>query len=114
MFLDVGNPAAGDSIHVGRYMIEGIAFDRAADQGVGIERVDIFLDDRDTGGVLIGSGALGVPNPVPDDPELSGAGWQARVTIPRAMLGAHTMFVYALSAVTGGEAVVTIPVLVVP
>ena len=114
MFRDVGNQSAGDTIHVGRYMIEGIAFDRAADQGVGTERVEIFLEDRDTGGVLIGSGALGAPSPVPDDPALSDAGWTSQVTIPRNKTGLRTMFVYALSAITGGEVVVGIPVLVVP
>jgi hypothetical protein len=114
MYLDIGNPASGDTVHVGRYMIEGIAFDRAAEEGAGIERIDIFLDNRDTGGVLIGSGQLGAPSPVPTDPDLSDAGWTARVTIPRTLTGGHTLFVYALSAVTGGELVVGIPVTVVP
>jgi hypothetical protein len=113
MFLDVGNPAAGDHIHVGKYVIEGLAFDRAADKGAGIERIDIFVDDRETGGVLIGSAELGVPNPVSDDPQLSDAGWKALVTIPRSMLGPRTLFVYALSATTGGELVQAIPVVVV-
>jgi hypothetical protein len=45
---------------------------------------------------------------------LSDAGWTAQVTIPRTMMGAHTLFVHALSAVTGGELVVGIPVTVVP
>jgi hypothetical protein len=114
MYLDVGNPASGDAVHVGRYIIEGIAFDRAAEQGAGIERIDIFLDNRDTGGVLIGSGQLGVSSPVPADPELSDAGWSAQVTIPRTLMGARTLFVYALSAITGGELVVGIPIAVVP
>ena len=114
MFLDVGNPSPGDTLHVGRYMIEGIAFDRAAEQGAGIERIDIFLDNRDTGGLLIGTAQMGAPSPVPDDPQLSDAGWNAQVTIPRAMVGGHTMLVYALSAITGGELVVGVPVTVVP
>jgi len=114
MYLDVGNPASGDTVHVGRYMIEGIAFDRAAEQGAGIERIDIFLDNRDTGGVLIGSGQTGAPSPVPSDPDLSDAGWTAQVTIPRTLVGAHTMFVHALSAITGGELTIGIPVVVVP
>jgi hypothetical protein len=113
MYLDVGNPAPADTVHVGRYMIEGIAFDSAAEQGAGIERIDIFLDNRDTGGVLIGSAQMGAPSPVPADPQLSDAGWNAQVTIPRALMGPHTLFVYALSAITGGELVVGIPVTVV-
>jgi len=114
MYLDVGNPSSGDTVHVGRYMIEGIAFDRAAEQGAGIERIDIFLDNRDTGGVLIGSGQMGAPSPVPTDPELGDAGWTAQVTIPRMLTGGHTLFVYALSAITGGELTIGIPVSVVP
>jgi hypothetical protein len=114
MYLDVGNPASGDTVHVGRYMIEGIAFDRAAEQGAGIERIDIFLGNRDTGGVLIGTGHMGAPGPVPADPQLSDAGWNAQVTIPRAMMGPHTIFVYALSTITGGELVIGLPVTLVP
>jgi hypothetical protein len=114
MYLDVGNPSSADTVHVGRYVIEGIAFDRAADQGAGIERIDIFLGNRDSGGVLIGSGQMGAPSLVTTDPELSDAGWTAQVTIPRTMMGAHTLFVHALSAITGGELVVGIPVTVVP
>ena len=114
MYLDVGNPSSADTVHVGHYMIEGIAFDRAADQGAGIERIDIFLDNRDTGGVLIGSGHTGASSLVPEDPQLADAGWTAQVTIPRSMMGSHTLFVHALSAVTGGELVVGVPVIIVP
>jgi hypothetical protein len=114
MYLDIGNPSSGDTVHVGRYMIEGIAFDRAAEQGAGIERIEIFLDNRDTGGVLIGTGQMGSSVLVPEDPQLSDAGWNAQVTIPRTLTGAHTIFVHALSAITGGELVVGIPVVVVP
>jgi hypothetical protein len=114
MFFDVGNPSAGDNVHVGGYVIEGIAFDRAADQGPGVDHIDVFLDDRDAGGMLIGHGALGAPSPVPDDPELAGSGWTAQVMLTSKMTGPHTMFFYALSGVTGEEMVVTIPVRVVP
>src|ERR1700716_1157344 len=68
MYFDVGNPSTGDSIHVGGFLIEGIAFARAADQGPGIERIEVFIDDRDTGGTIVGHGVLGAPSPVPDDP----------------------------------------------
>src|SRR5258708_34862557 len=114
MYLEVSNPSGGDTIHVGAYMMEGMAFDRAADQGAGLERVDIFLEDRNTGGVLIGSGQMAAPSPVPDDPQLSEAGWSAHVIVPRNMVGGHTMFVYTMSAITGGELVVGIPITVVP
>jgi hypothetical protein len=51
---------------------------------------------------------------VPEDPQLADAGWIAQVTIPRSMMGSHTLFVHALSAVTGGELVVGVPVTIVP
>jgi hypothetical protein len=114
MYFDVGNPSTGDSVHVGGIMIEGIAFDRAAEQGPGIERIDVFLDDRDSGGTIVGHGVLGVPNPVPEEPELAGSGWTAQIMLTSRMTGPHTMFFYALSGVTGEELVVAIPVQVVP
>jgi hypothetical protein len=114
MFFDVGNPAAGDSIHVGGYTIEGLAFDRAADQSPGIERIDVFLEDRDSGGTLIGHGVLGSASLVPDDPDLAGSGWTAQVMLTNKMTGPHTLFFYALSGATGEEALVTVPVQVVP
>lgn len=114
LYLDVGNPSPGDSVHIGRYVIHGIAFDRAAEVSPGIDHIDIFLDDRDSGGVVIGHGMLGAPDPQPDDPDLAGSGWVAQVDLSRRMLGPHTMFFYALSAVTGDELVVGVPVTVVP
>ena len=110
MYFDVGNPAPGDSVHVGAMAIEGIAFDRASDEGAGIERIDIFLEDRDEAGTLIGHGMPGAPNPSADDPDLANTGWTAQVVLPRNMIGQHTMFFYALSGVTGEELVVAVPV----
>jgi hypothetical protein len=114
MFLDVGNPTPGDTIHVGRIWIEGIAFDRAAEEGQGIERIDVFLGDRDQAGTLIGRAALGIETPAADDPRLANSGWTAEVSLTRRMTGAHTLFFYALSAVTGEELVVGVPVQVDP
>jgi len=114
MFLDVGNPGSGDTIHVGAMVLQGIAFDRAAEEGAGIDHIDVFLDDRDAGGMLIGHAVMGAPSPVPDDPDLAGAGWSAQVTLTSKMTGPHTMFFYALSGVTGEEMVVGVPVRVMP
>jgi len=77
-------------------------------------RIDVFLEDRDTGGILVGRAELGALSPVPEDPELAGSGWTAMVMLTGKMTGPHTMFLYALSGVTGEEMVVTIPVEVVP
>ncbi|HEX8967600.1 MAG TPA: hypothetical protein VF937_06965, partial [Chloroflexota bacterium] len=40
--FQVWNPSPGDTVHAGGYMIEGIALDRAAEFGSGINRIDIF------------------------------------------------------------------------
>jgi hypothetical protein len=114
MFFDVGNPASGDSVHVGGLKIEGIAFDGASEDGPGIERIDIFLDDRDSAGTLVGHGMAGAPSPTADDPALANTGWTGEIVLTRRMTGQHTLFFYALSAVTGEEMVVGVPVNVVP
>jgi hypothetical protein len=114
MYLDVGNPSPGDSVHVGAMIIEGIAFDSTSDSGPGIDHVDIFVDNRDQGGTLVGHGVLGVASVQPDDPNLAGAGWAAQVVIPTRVTGPHSLFFYALSSVTGEEMKVAIPVQIVP
>lgn len=114
LYLDVGNPSPGDSIHVGAFTMDGIAFDSASEGWPGIDHVEIFLDSRDAGGTLVGWGAMGASAAQPDDPALAGAGWAARVEVPRKLIGPHLMFVYAFSGVTGAEMAVAIPVIVVP
>ena len=114
MYLDVANPSPHDSIHAGALTIQGIAFDSAADSGPGIDHLDVFLDNRDTGGILVGHGALGGAGAQPDDPNLAGAGWSAQVVIPSKMTGPHLLYFYALSAVTGEEMTVAVPIQIVP
>ena len=114
MFLDVANPSPHDSIHVGALTVQGIAFDSAADSSPGIDHLDVFLDNRDNGGILVGHGALGGAGAQPDDPNLAGAGWSAHVVIPSKMTGQHLLYFYALSAITGEEMTVAVPVQVVP
>ena len=113
LYLDVGNPSPGDAVHVGAFTVQGIAFDSASEDGPGIDHVDIFLDDRDAGGTLVGRAELGAAAMQPDVPSLAGAGWIARVVIPTKLTGPHSLFVYALSGVTGEEMTVAIPVQVV-
>jgi len=104
--FEVGNPSAGDTIHAGAMHIEGIAFDKEATEGTGIDRIEVFLDNRDEGGTIIGQGSFGSPS----TPEM----WIATVNLPNNLLGLHTLFFYALSSVTGEEAVMEVPVTVAP
>jgi hypothetical protein len=100
--FEVGNPSPGDTIHAGGFVIQGTGFDNASQQGTGIDRIDIFLDNRDQGGMLIGHGSMG-----------TGEMWSATVQLPTNQLGLHTLFFYAQMP-SGEEMVVTVPVTVAP
>jgi len=96
--LDVGNPTPGTTILRGALVVSGTAMDRAASSGPGVDRVDIFLDNRDTGGMSLGTAA----------PDANGA-WQTTVTLPSNQTGLHTLYFYAHS--TGGAvAAAAVPV----
>jgi len=101
--MDVGNPSPGDTIHVGGYVIDGTAFDKAAQSGSGIDRLEIFLDSRDSGGMFLTDATPGTNNM-----------WHAIVPLPTNQTGLHTLYFYAHSSVTGQEAVVSIPVTIAP
>ena len=101
--VSVGNPSPGDTIHVGGYIIEGMAFDKAAPSGSGIDRIDIFLDNRDSGGLFL-TGAMPGANNM----------WHAIAPLPTNQTGLHALYFYAHSSVTGQETVVSIPVTIAP
>jgi hypothetical protein len=109
--LVVANPNAGDMITPGRFTMQGVAFDKTATTGVGVDRVSVFLGDRDAGGMFLGDAKLGAPTtmPVPSD-QFAMAGW---TLVTPALDGAgetDQLHVYARSAVTGDETVVDIPI----
>jgi hypothetical protein len=97
--LSVGNPSPNDTIKVGAFTVQGDAFDRAASSGNGIDRIDIFLDNRDTGGTFLGTATLG-----------STSFWQALINLPSNQTGLHELWFYAHSSVTGQSLPVSIPV----
>jgi hypothetical protein len=100
LVLSVANPQPGDQLPRGKYVMQGLAFDRASNTGSGIDRVSVFLEDRDAGGQHIGDATLGQP---------TADGFSVTVDLSR-LSGAHTLFVYARSSVTGKEAIVDFPV----
>jgi hypothetical protein len=109
-YIAVSNPVAGDNLAVGGLDMQGKAFDpsAASDQGSGIDRVQIFLEDRDRGGLHLADARLGFANPAAaPGSQFSLAGWEAVVNLPS---GAHTLFVYARSAVTNKESAIQVPV----
>lgn len=109
-YVAVNNPSPGDVLSVGGLSIKGKAFDPAAsiDQASGIDRVQVFLEDRDRGGQYLGDARLGGINPAAEPgSQFALAGWDIVVTLPS---GSHILFIYARSSVTGKESTVTIPV----
>ena len=109
-YIAVNNPSPGDSLPVGGLDVQGKAFDPAAsiDQASGIDRVQVFLEDRDRGGQYLGDARLGAINPAAEPgSQFALAGWDIVVMLPS---GAHILFIYARSSVTGKESIVSIPV----
>ena len=100
--LSVGNPQPGDLLPRGKYVMQGLAFDRAAPAGSGVDRVSVFVDDRDAGGQLVGDAVLGQP---------VATGFTVTADLSR-MGGGHTLFVYARSSVSGREAIVSFPIII--
>ncbi len=100
LVLSVGNPQPNDLVPRARLNMSGQAFDRSSSQGSGIDRVSVFLDDRDSGGQHLG------------DATLAQANFNVTADFSRASTGTHTLFVYARSAATGREISVSFPITV--
>jgi hypothetical protein len=109
--LIVASPNPGDVLMPGsNVVIQGVAYDTAATSGVGVDRVSVYLGDRDTGGIFWGNAALGLPNPVANSGQFATAGFSLRSPTIPAGSGGRTIFVYARSSVTNREAIVSVPV----
>jgi hypothetical protein len=102
LVLSIGNPQPNDLLPRGKYVMQGLAFDRAANSGSGVDRVSVFVDDRDSGGQHVGDALLGQP---------VATGFTVTADLSR-LFGGHTLFVYARSSVSGREAVVSFPVVI--
>jgi mono/diheme cytochrome c family protein len=95
--LELANPSPGSRVEAGSLVVQGRAVDIRASKGSGIDRIEFFLEDRDAGGIFVGTATP------------SQTIFQATVSLP-ASIGAHNLFAYARSAVTGRESVVSIPI----
>jgi hypothetical protein len=91
--FSLGNPRAGDVVLPGDYVVSGAT-------GSAIDRVQLFLDDRDTGGTL-----LETVTPV-------NGTFSVTVTIPTTTTAGHDFVAYARSSVTGQEARISVPIFV--
>jgi hypothetical protein len=102
--LRVSNPTAGDLLSSGTYVINGVAFDSSAPSGTtGVDQVQVFLDPRDDGGQFLGTATLGTAG-------VGGVfGFDLAARLPNRA-GGHTLSIYARSAVSGTESLVSIPI----
>jgi hypothetical protein len=109
--LIVTAPASGTTLAPGSLTIGGAAFDCAADFGMGVSQVAVYLGPRDAGGVHLGEATLRGPNPirvVPAD-QYTAVGWTLTVDVP-LQPGQNQLYVYARSDVNGRETMATLPV----
>jgi hypothetical protein len=106
--FEIANPAPGSALEPGGLVIQGIADDTAATSGTGVDHVDFFLGPRDQGGLTLGST---VPGAAPG-PFAALGSFQSQVWLPTNLHGGNDLVIYAHSAVTGSQAVVTIPIVV--
>jgi hypothetical protein len=109
--LVVENPNPGDMLPLGKLEMQGVAYDASATTGAGVDRVSVFLDNRDEGGMFLGDATLGAPNTITLEPaHIADAGWTLVTPALKGVGDGHSLFVYARSAVTGDETIVKIPV----
>lgn len=111
--LEVSNPSPNDRLTPGALVMYGVAFDREATQGSGVDQVLVFVGSRDHGGQLLGQARLGMPSTMPGaSGQFTLAGWMLRTQAIKGAGEQRTLFVYAHSAVTDTETVVKVPVMV--
>jgi hypothetical protein len=110
--LQVANPGPGALLPSGDIVISGVAFDPAATEGAGVTRVDLFLGDRDQGGLYLGSAVPGedVMQGLTPGSQAAMQSFQVKVLIPPTLTGGTDLRAYARSALTGDETVVSTPV----
>ncbi len=110
--LQLANPAPGDLLMSGDYIVSGTAYDPAAATGAGISRVDLFLGSRDAGGIFLGSAVPGedMMQGVTPGSALGQSAFQLKVTVPSTPNGSQAIHAYAYSSVTGRETELSMPV----
>ena len=102
--LSVGNPNPGNQEIPRSLVMSGTAFDSTATSGTGISRVEAFVGNRDEGGTSIGTASFR------QGPGVALGTWSLNATIPTNINGGQDLFVYGQSAVSGQEAMVSVPI----
>jgi hypothetical protein len=118
--LEVDNPAPGDLLPVGGYVMAGFAFDptTGSGQGSGITGVQVFLDDPNQGGAIVGGATtskdLGIVSArgAAFGDQFANSGFRVTAQIPASAAGSqHALFVLA-QASSGRVGTVAVPVIV--
>jgi hypothetical protein len=110
--LELDNPHPGDAVPVGDYSISGRAVDTS---GGTINRVQLFLEDRNLGGTPIGEADVSPGPNAPANVLSSSLGGNGRFTVladtssSNTDVGPHTLFAYASSS-SGTEVSVAVPI----
>jgi hypothetical protein len=110
--VQINNPAPGALVPTGDILISGVAFDPVATDGAGVSRVDLFLGNRDEGGLYLGTAVPGQDVMVGLTPGTSAAehSFQMTVTMPSNIAGGADLRAYAYSASTGNSTVLSTPI----
>jgi len=118
--LEVDNPAPSDLLPVGGYVMTGFAFDpvSSSSAGPGITVVQVFLDDPNQGGSIVGEArpdkGLGIASPrgAAFGDQFATSGFRLTVQIPSSAAGnQHALFVLAQSG-SGRVGTIAVPVIV--
>ena len=108
--IDTPNPGAVISPD-SNVLVTGVAYDTASTSGPGVDRVTVFLGDRDAGGIFWGEAMLGLPSPQLGG-NLTTAGFSRRSPSVPSGTGGRDIFVYARSSTTGREVAASVPVFI--
>jgi hypothetical protein len=108
----IQTPSAGDVLAPDSNVnVTGIAYDTTATDGSGIDRVSIYLGDRDAGGTFWGNALLGQANPAAgSNSQLANAGYSLRSPSLPKQSGSRSIFAYAHSRVSNSEGVQEVPI----
>lgn len=111
--LEIASPSPGAVVSTGDFVVVGTAFDPAATSGSGISHVDLFLGDREQGGLFIGSAIPGEDalQGLTPGSQAAASSFSVTVTMPTTLMGGSRDFhAYAYSSLTGKATDVSMPV----
>jgi hypothetical protein len=103
--LELSNPQPNSTVLVGSTNVQGLAFDTAATMGTGVDRVTLFLGNRDEGGMHLADATL------VESPDAKHGLFTATFDVP-SDTGGHDLFVYAHSSISGHDTVMSVPIIV--